>query len=179
MDLVESDTTLTTPDFIGNDEEKVNVLAYWSDMISLLRSINTTVVSIENKVAILDQLKKEVELLTLEVTNATSHPATSTDGSSEMKKDGDPEKDAPPVVDLSSPEDGNMPGAVPSAPVDPFAGPKITTTEQMRRLAGIWDKPKAPTKKPIVVEEPKVDQFAMPKLSEAETYKRLAGIRVK
>ena len=125
MNLFESENSLKTPEIVGTDEEKVAVLAYWSDLVGLLRSINTTVISIENKIAILDHLKNEVELVMLDVTNATAHAAVDKEtGETSMKQDGDPEVDGPKEVDLSTPQDG-------------IVNPPPSVAEQMRALAGI------------------------------------------
>ena len=57
MKLYENEHKLVTPDFIGTDEEKIAVLSYWTNLISSIRSINNIVISHENKLAIIDQLK--------------------------------------------------------------------------------------------------------------------------
>lgn len=135
--LLFEDSALKTPEIVGTDEEKISVLAYWSDLVGMLRSINSTVISMENKIAILTHLKNEVELVTLEVTNATAHPVVDDeDGGTSMKQAGDPAADAPGVVDLTKPP-----------AQDQFNRP-TTHLEQMRTLAGIKEsKKEQPTKK--------------------------------
>jgi len=132
LPLIEDNQPLVTPDFIGTDEEKIQVLSYWSDLISLIRVLGVTVVSHENKLAIVTQLKKELDLVDLDVNNATSVPVTTDDGNTVMSKDPASTQDAAEkVINLAEPED-------PAKPPSLFAPQKITTTEQMQRLAGLW-----------------------------------------
>ena len=130
--LTENTHPLNTPSFTGTDAEKISVLGYWAGMISHLRSMNLIVISHENKLAIIAQLSKELELINIEINNETSHATVHADGSTEMSQvalDHDPMADtqstpAPTqaVVDLTTNESQFK--------------PKISLKEQMQRLAG-------------------------------------------
>jgi len=130
--LVENEHPLNSPSFIGIDAEKIAVLGYWAGMISHLRSMNMIVISHENKLAIIAQLKKELELIDVEVNNDTAHPVVHPDGSTEMSQlPSSPNMGVTPtpievpkeiVVDLTSNESQ--------------FNPKISIKEQMQRLAG-------------------------------------------
>ena len=114
--ICESEHPLVTPEFIGLDEEKISVIQYWSEIIGLLRSMNSCVVSIENKQAIINQLKKEIELLDIELNNISAVPVENEDGSYDM--------DQPTGVDLRNPE--------------PQVKTNQMTKESLQKLAGNW-----------------------------------------
>ena len=129
--LTENEHPLNTPAFIGTDAEKIAVIGYWAGMISHMRSMNMIVISHENKLAIIAQMKKELELIDIEVNNDTAHPVVHPDGSTEMSQLSTtaPTMDAAPtvapkeiVVDLTTNESQ--------------FNPKISIKEQMQRLAG-------------------------------------------
>jgi hypothetical protein len=125
--LFENTHPLTTPDFVGTDQEKIAVIGYWSGLISQLRSMNMIVISHENKLAIIDQLKKELEMIDIEVNNDTAHPVVHPDGSTEMSQVEVPtEAPGEVVVDLTATESQ--------------FNPKISITEMMQRLAGNYYK---------------------------------------
>jgi hypothetical protein len=135
--LLENEHPLVTPNFIGTDAEKIAVINYWSGMICHLRSLNLNVISHENKLAILDQLRKELDLVCTEVNNVTSHTVTHADGSTEQST-VPPASEAPdvavaaePIVNLGEPEVKlNFEGL--------HEQKKISAAEQMQRLAGTW-----------------------------------------
>jgi hypothetical protein len=129
--LNEDEHQLVTPSFIGTDEEKIGVLTFWSEMISKIRSINSYVVSHENKLAIVAQLKKELELIDLEINNVTSHPVQHADGGTEMSQVA-PDNS----VDLSIPEPIKY--QTESKKNSVFDTPKISIIEQMQRIAGTY-----------------------------------------
>ena len=107
MNLLETETNLQTPEFMGVEAEKINALEYWTTLVRHLHELNSRVIEINNKVAILESAKELVETLLLDVTNATAHPAVDKEtGSTSMKQDGCPIEDAPKVVDLATPEEG-------------------------------------------------------------------------
>ena len=129
--LNEDEHQLVTPSFIGTDEEKIGVLTFWSEMISKIRSINSYVISHENKLAIVAQLKKELELIDLEINNVTSHPVQHADGGTEMAQIA-PDNS----VDLSIPEPVKYQTESKKSSV--FDKPKISIVEQMQRIAGTY-----------------------------------------
>lgn len=120
MKLNETENPLVTPEFIGTDEEKIQVLSYWSELIGTLRSLNAAVISHPNKLAILAQLKAETELLEREVTNVSATAQGGADGAVELSQAPAPNTPAPEnVVNLAEPE-------------------RIPATEMMMRLSGTW-----------------------------------------
>jgi hypothetical protein len=137
--LLENEHPLVTPNFIGTDEEKIAVLAYWAEMIRHLRSLNAIVISHENKLAIMDQLNKELDIVCQEVNNATSHSVTNPDGSTEQSTmpTGAEVPVVAPVVNLAEPE---VRESVKES-VDPYAKfnqKALTPAEAMQRLAGTY-----------------------------------------
>jgi len=129
--LVENEHPLNSPSFIGTDAEKIAVLGYWAGMISHIRSMNMIVISHENKLAIIAQLKKELELIDIEVNNDSAHPVVHPDGSTEMSQ-----------LTTTSPNIDDAPTVVPNEVVVDLTtnesqfNPKISIKEQMQRLAG-------------------------------------------
>lgn len=140
--LLENEHPLVTPNFIGTDEEKIQVINYWSQMITFLRSLNGLVISHENKLAIISQLIKEMDIINLEINNVTAHQVTSPDGSTEMSTmpaNGEVAVEDPvtvsataPVVNLAEPE------VKKSNPYEAFNRPAVSTSEAMQRLAGTY-----------------------------------------
>jgi hypothetical protein len=108
-------TTLVTPAFVGDDEEKIRALGYWSGLISMLRSPSLSEFSPENKLAILQQLKCEIDQMTPTVPplQAPLNPPVPICPTEQ------------PVVDLSFPQ---------------YESREIPIAEQMQRLAGNWYK---------------------------------------
>lgn len=127
--LVETEHPLDTPSIIGTDTEKINVLGYWAGLISHLRSINMIVISHPNKLAIIDQLKKEIALIEAEVHNDTAHPVPSPDGAVTMEQ--------PPHNDEVT---ANAPGemVVDLTTSEEMKEKRIPISEQLQRLAGTW-----------------------------------------
>ncbi len=138
--LNENEHPLVTPDFVGTDAEKTGVLGYWSDMIGKLRSLNVSVISHRNKLAIIAQLKKELDLIDVEINNDTAHPIIHKDGSNEMSTmpKGEEVPVVAPVVDLTQSE---VPVTA-TNPYDIFNPKRVPASEAMQRLAGNWYPPK-------------------------------------
>jgi hypothetical protein len=118
MNLNETESPLVTPVFSGTDEEKVSCLSYWAELIAIIRSLNSCITAHENKLAIINQLKTEVQIIDSELNNLTAKPQVNNDGSVEMKQETE--------VDLSS--------------TDMFAPPKLSVPAQLQKLAGINSK---------------------------------------
>lgn len=140
--LIENEHALTTPQLIGTDEEKIVGIRYWSEVIALIRSINTTFVSYENKRAVLDAFKNELQLIEIELDNTTSRV---TQGGGEIPSADQNANTSPNevnVVDLTK-------TAAVAATVAPPLGSKAPTFEnldKLRRVAGVgvWDKNHGP-----------------------------------
>jgi len=139
--LVEDEHPLVTPNFIGTDAEKILVLGYWSEVIGLMRSMNSIVISHENKLAIIDQLKKELDIIDLEVNNVSAHQVQHADGSVEMNTmpKGEEVPLKSPIIDLTQPEAA----PAPTNPYEVFNPKRVPATEAMQRLAGTWYSNKA------------------------------------
>jgi len=133
--LFENTHPLTTPDFVGTDQEKIAVIGYWSGLISHLRSMNMIIISHENKLAIIAQLKRELEMIDIDVNNNTAQPVVHPDGSTEMSQ-----------LSTTSPNIDAAPTVVPNEVVVDLTtnesqfNPKISITEMMQRLAGNYYK---------------------------------------
>jgi len=138
--LFENEHALNSPSFIGTDAEKIAVLGYWAGMISHLRSMNMIVISHDNKLAIIAQLKKELELIDAEINNDSARPVVHPDGSLEMSNNPTiaPNMDDTPTV---SPNE-----VVIDLTTESQFSPKIPVAEAMQRLAGTWYKNKASKK---------------------------------
>jgi hypothetical protein len=144
MKILVEEHPLVTPDFVGTDAEKTCVLSYWADIIGKLRAMNTTVIFHRNKLVIIAQLKKELELIDIEINNNTAHPTVHTDGSTEMAQDI-PKEEPKDTIDLAEPEvqlispSGAPNPTIPPAQKSPlYAPPKMSMGEQMQRLSGTW-----------------------------------------
>jgi hypothetical protein len=134
--LNESEHPLVTPEFIGTDEEKMAVLTYWAGLISQVRSLNSCVISHQNKLSIIFQLQKELTLIGLEVNNTSAEPVSQPDGSIEMNQDATPKTAGPEeiVINLGTPE-------VKESEENPYAKfnrKDVPVAEAMQRLAGTW-----------------------------------------
>ena len=129
MKLFENEHPLVTPNFIGTDQEKINVLGYWAGLISMLRSMNISIVSHENKLAVIKQLRAELDIIDVEINNVSSHEVTNQDGSPEMST-----MPKEPIVNLAEPEVKES--------LDPYArfNIKASPVEAMKRLAGNYYK---------------------------------------
>jgi len=149
-EINETTHVLQTPEIVGTDEEKVGVLHMWADLIGMVRNINTSVVSYENKKSILVQIKKELELIELELDNAKSDP-TDINGATALEqlpkekeeeaKLAVPAPDAPPTpVTLvpnaqAAPEGISMaPVTMPSTEQPSFMRPALTQEENLAKL---------------------------------------------
>lgn len=130
--LTENEHPLVTPNFVGTDAEKITVLNYWSDLIRLVRSMNTLVISYDNKLAIVNQLQAELNIINSEINNVTSHLIKHADGSEEMSTM--PKA----IVNLAEPEAPAVPSNVPMVAADRFNPKNIPTSEAMQRLAGTY-----------------------------------------
>lgn len=140
--LFENEHPLVTPSFVGTDEEKIQVLGYWAGLIGFLRSLNAHVISHENKLAIIAQLKAELEIINVEVNNVTAHMVNPGDGANEMSTmpvGGDVANPDLVTVNATSPAPSVAPPAprvVDLAEPENKFNPKATATEAMQRLAG-------------------------------------------
>jgi hypothetical protein len=130
--LLENEHPLVTPSFLGTDAEKIVVLNYWSDLIRLVRSLNSIVISHDNKLAIVNQLQNELNIINSEINNVTAHVQQHADGSEEMSTmpQGVPDPDTKPVVNLAEPETTDR--------FAKFNPPTVPTSEAMQRLAGTY-----------------------------------------
>lgn len=142
--LIENEHTLTTPELIGTDQEKITGIKFWADVIALIRTINTTFVSYENRKSVIDAFVKELELIGLEGENApaqVTQPGPNTpDGKEIPSADQVPTSEPTEVnvVDLTkNAEVSNT--TVANAPPRP---PTFENLDKLRRVAGsgIWDK---------------------------------------
>jgi len=156
MRLIETEHSLVTPVFVGTEKERIEGLSYWTSLISVIRSLNVFVSSHENKLAILAQLKQEINLIDSEVNNITSTVVTNTDGSTELTAipDGNLEKPSTEnnksYVDLSEPEtlDTRDPNSViskrfvgpvfaPCPQLEAFKLHPLSMIDQLRSNAGV------------------------------------------
>jgi hypothetical protein len=143
--LIENENTLVSPELIGTNEEKITALHWWMEGVTLLRSM-TAVTSIANKFQLLDSLNKELELVKIELENASAIVRNDKKDIPSMEQP-DPNTDSEKVVDLAT---DNKLGAATKANGEV---PKIDTTqgapglvltkedvERMRRAAGLFPK---------------------------------------
>ena len=133
--LFENEHTLDSPPLIGTDEEKIRGIAFWADVVRLLRSINSTFISFENKQAILKYLKQELERVDVEINNVSSQ-IVSTPGeipSAQQVPTDEIVPDATKVVDLTkSDEVASMAGNEPS-PNRTADNPVIKTAPPLKK----------------------------------------------
>jgi hypothetical protein len=141
--LFENEHPLVTPNFIGTDQEKIAVLGYWSSLISLLRAMNSIVISHDNKLAIISQLQSELALIDNEINNDSARPVIQADGGTEMTNvpRGQTDGETPAIVDLSDPNpatDVKTPTDVTTVtdPYSQFNRRNVPVGEAMQRLAG-------------------------------------------
>lgn len=132
--LVENEHALSTPELIGDDQEKIAGIKFWSDVISLIRSLNTIFVSYDNKKAIIAAFKKELDLLEIELDNETSHPSQG--GMGIPSTDQTLDRGHVNVVDLTNPQE------VAATTTVGKKAPTFEDLEKLRRAAGsgVWDK---------------------------------------
>jgi len=141
--LNESEHPLVTPTFVGTDDEKMSVLQYWSNLIGLVRSMNAVVITHENKLAILIQIQKEIDLISAEVNNITAKLSTDQDGAPELTQDVTKQDQ---TVDLTIPESVQEIDCFTGRPISKFNPTVISKAEQMQRLAGNYYSSKAKKK---------------------------------
>lgn len=154
--LVENEHVLSTPRLIGTDPEKVTGIKFWADVIALIRSINTTFVSYNNKKAVIAAFKAELDLVEAELDNLTATvnqgetEIPSAEQSPEAENAGDVN-----VVDLTKNNEvsATTVGSTPSVGLTPpLAGtsvrppPTFENLDKLRRVAGsgVWDKNHGP-----------------------------------
>jgi hypothetical protein len=141
--LTENEHALTTPELIGTDLEKVNGIKFWADVIGLIRSINTTFVSYENKKSVIAAFEKELEIIAIEIDNSSSRVSQG----DAVIPSADQEPASEPVdvnvVDLTK----NAEVAATTTAAKP--APTFENLDKLRRVAGsgIWDKNYGPTGK--------------------------------
>lgn len=97
--LLENEHPLVTPELNGTDAEKIAAISYWSDVVGLLRSLKSHVISLDNQMAIITAIKTEVDLIDIEINNKTASTVQNPDGTADMK--ALPPTEADNVIDLS------------------------------------------------------------------------------
>lgn len=71
--LIEYNTSsLESPDLVGTDEEKIKGIHFWADVVAMLRTINTTFISHENKQTIIAAIKRELDIVDVEINNIST-----------------------------------------------------------------------------------------------------------
>lgn len=95
--LKEAEHKLVSPELIGTDGEKTAAIQFWASLVCLLRTLNTTLVSFDNKVSVLNAIRAELATLETEINNDT---AKLVPGEAVPTLDQAPEA----VVDLTKPE---------------------------------------------------------------------------
>lgn len=148
MKIFENEHPLETPDLIGTDAEKIAGIKFWADLIALVRSIDTTFISYENKLAIIQFLKKELDLVDVEINNISA-TVVSKPGeipSAEQLPAAVPEPEQN-IVDLSKSAEvaasaAPVLPAPPAPPVNPITkaavktAPTFSDLDKLRRVAG-------------------------------------------
>jgi hypothetical protein len=79
--LLKEEHTLETPPLIGTSEEKMRALRFWTDIVALIDTIDSSFESFENKQMIIAHIKKEVDLIDVAINNIS---ATVVDGPGEI-----------------------------------------------------------------------------------------------
>lgn len=97
--LLENEHPLITPELNGTDAEKIATLSYWSEVVSLLRSLKSHVISLDNQQAIISAIKTEVDLIDIEINNKGAVTVQNADGTADMK--ALPPSEADEIIDLS------------------------------------------------------------------------------
>ena len=141
--LIENEHALTTPELIGTDQEKVNGIKFWAEVIGLIRSINTTFVSYENKKSVIAAFEKELELIAIEIDNSSSRVSQGTaDIPSADQTPADEPADVN-VVDLTKNDE------VAATTTARQTGLTFENLDKLRRVAGsgVWDKNYGPVGK--------------------------------
>ena len=135
--LTENEHALTTPEFIGTDQEKIAGIKFWSDVIGLIRSINTTFVSYENKKSLIAAVKRELDIISVEIDNSSSRVTQGAVDipSADQVPAGEPSGEVN-VVDLTKSVQ------VASSTVMAKPAPTFENLDKLRRVAGtgVWDK---------------------------------------
>lgn len=138
--LNENEHALTTPELIGTDQEKVDGIRFWADIIGMIRGINTAFISYENKKSVIAAFKKELELIEIEIDNISGRVTQAADAVipsvDQAPKDEPAELN---VVDLTK----NNEVSNSTAPTVPAKkAPTFESLDKLRRVAGsgIWDK---------------------------------------
>jgi hypothetical protein len=178
--LFENEHPLETPALVGTDEEKIAGIRFWAELVALARSIDTTFISYENKLRIIQYLKKELDLVDVEINNVSSQvvaPPAEVPSAEQLPPGESADTN---IVDLSSSAgvtnavNSNM-TAVPPAPTEitPAAKPKQTPTfsnlDKLRRVAGNSEKFVPETK------EPNTSGAKAPTFNDLEKLRRAAG----
>jgi hypothetical protein len=167
--LFENEHTLDSPPLIGTDEEKIRGIAFWADVVRLLRTINTTFISFENKQAILKHIKQELERVDVEINNVSSQivSAPGEIPSAQQVPSDETAADATKVVDLTKSDEvaamaGNepAPNRVQDNPVIKQAPPlkkppTFSDMAKLKRVAGTGEFDKSY----VVLESNKADSL--------------------
>lgn len=70
--ILEDERTLLTPELIGTDEEKIQALGIWSSAVLVLINIKGDLMSIPNKLNLINALKSEIENIESEINNVSA-----------------------------------------------------------------------------------------------------------
>lgn len=146
--LTENEHALATPELIGTDQEKIAGIKFWSDVIGLIRSINTTFVSYENKKSVIAAFKKELDVIEVEIDNSSSRVSQGAVDipSADQVPPGEPAGDVN-VVDLTkSVEVASSTTMAKPSPTPVKTAPTFENLDKLRRVAGsgVWDKNHGP-----------------------------------
>lgn len=135
--LIENEHTLTTPELIGTDPEKIAGIKFWSDVIGLIRSINTTFVSYENKKSVITAFQKELEIIGVEIDNLSSRVSQGTAEIPSADQNPPSEPIETNVVDLTK-----TAAVAATTTASAQRPPTFENLDKLRRVAGagIWDK---------------------------------------
>ena len=142
--IVENEHALSTPELVGTDEEKIVGIKFWADVIALLRTLNTTFISYNNKKSVIQAFKTELDLIESEIDNVSSKINQKT---SEI-----PSAEQPSIADKNKPGTVNVVDLTKNSEVTAQTESKNPTFEnldKLRRVAGsgIWDKNHGPVYK--------------------------------
>lgn len=140
MKLNENEHTLTTPELIGTDQEKVAGIRFWADIIGMIRSINTAFISYENKKSVIDAVQKELKLIEIEIDNISGR--VTQDATAEIPSvDQTVPAEQPEVNTVDLTKSDAVASTIPT-PTPLKQAPTFENLDKLRRVAGsgIWDK---------------------------------------
>lgn len=121
--LNENEHVLRSPDLVGTDEEKISAISYWSNAVGLLRTLNLTAVSYQNKLNLITAMRAELEIIEKEIENVTTQVKADDEQIPSMQQD--PEAA---TTDAATPEVDLGKSVTDTEPVDlPKIEPKSVT----------------------------------------------------